>query len=115
MAFVVRDLMTIGAAFNIAPWLGEKSGNPAMATVFVPLAVQLLSAPIHLWALDNYNRPNQVGGAPQSFRATSPHASTPPLAAPPRTRPPTNTKHAPTHRPGIPPPRISMYRPLTLA
>jgi hypothetical protein len=66
-AFAVRDVMTIFASFNLAPMVGDWMGSPAAAQLTVPIATQFVSAPIHLWALDNYNRPGQPSDARAAF------------------------------------------------
>jgi hypothetical protein len=63
-AFGLRDCMTVFASFNLAPLVGEALGAPAAAQLVCPVAMQWLSAPIHLWGLDSYNRPAVVDGAP---------------------------------------------------
>ena len=63
-AFGLRDCMTVFASFNLAPLVGEALGVPAAAQLVCPVAMQWLSAPIHLWGLDSYNRPAVVDGAP---------------------------------------------------
>lgn len=65
--FGTRDAMTIGASFNLPVIL-----TPTFATTFgvthqtasilaqlsVPLAIQILSTPLHLLGMDIYNSPN---------------------------------------------------------
>lgn len=58
-AFSLRDSMTVLTSFNLAPALGEALGGPLGRTasaLFCPLAIQFVSAPVHLYGLDVYNR-----------------------------------------------------------
>lgn len=65
--FAARDSLTIAASFNapslVADWLQKNDwiSNRKTATVVAqlvsPAAVQFISTPVHLYALDLYNRP----------------------------------------------------------
>ncbi|KAG1052206.1 hypothetical protein G6F43_005637 [Rhizopus delemar] len=67
LLFAARDGLTIAASFNAPTYVAEKlqtyrpSTNPTSATVAsqlaCPAAVQMISTPIHLFALDLFNRP----------------------------------------------------------
>lgn len=71
--FAARDCLTIFASFNVPPLLGPRlaeefrtrqwnffDGHTA-AQFAAPVAVQLLSTPLHLLGLDKYNRPRELG------------------------------------------------------
>jgi len=73
--FGARDAMTVFASFNlppiITPWV-ENFGVPlslarAAVQLTTPLAMQILSVPLHLYALDLYNRPAVVFSERASF------------------------------------------------
>ncbi|KAG1466375.1 hypothetical protein G6F56_004700 [Rhizopus delemar] len=65
--FAARDALTIAASFNAPIWLAEKLqqhsiiNHPKTANVtsqlVSPAAAQFISTPIHLFALDLFNRP----------------------------------------------------------
>jgi len=69
--FTIRDCMTVGASFNLPILAGDylknivktgkmtwlKGREYTVAQVSVPMAIQFLSTPLHLLALDYYNRP----------------------------------------------------------
>jgi hypothetical protein len=65
--FAVRDSLTIAASFTLPAyladffqtrdWISTKETARATAQLVSPAAVQLFSTPIHLYALDLYNRP----------------------------------------------------------
>lgn len=70
--FAVRDSMTVAASFNApvyissllqnSSWsMAEKTSN-TISQLFCPAAVQFLSTPFHLCALDLYNRPGVTLG-----------------------------------------------------
>ncbi len=73
--FGARDAMTVFASFNLPPILRprvEAMGVPhTMARTSVqlitPLAMQVFSVPLHLHALDLYNRPTATLGERLSF------------------------------------------------
>lgn len=65
--FAARDSLTIAASFNAPPYVSaflqnsswatpEKTAN-VIAQLFSPAVVQFASTPVHLYALDLYNRP----------------------------------------------------------
>lgn len=67
LLFAARDSLTIAASFNAPPYvsaflqnssmaLSEKTAN-VVAQLFSPAVVQFASTPVHLYALDLYNRP----------------------------------------------------------
>lgn len=64
LLFGFRDAMTVGTSFNVspaaaaylAPSMGVKTAT-TFAQLSCPVAVQWLSAPLHLLGLDLYNRP----------------------------------------------------------
>jgi hypothetical protein len=68
--FVLRDLLTIGAGFNFpsvastylqdAKIISSKEDADKVAQLSVPMAAQLVLTPIHLLALDIYNRAGQT-------------------------------------------------------
>lgn len=65
--FVCRDVMTIGAGFVLPDkvskavvargWLTNKTAADTIAQLVVPMSAQTLLTPMHLAALDLYNRP----------------------------------------------------------
>jgi len=61
--FALRDSMTVFASFNLAPIVAdavagaEIAGARTMAQLFCPVAMQWLSAPLHLMGLNWYNQP----------------------------------------------------------
>ncbi|KAG0747239.1 hypothetical protein G6F57_003639 [Rhizopus arrhizus] len=65
--FAARDALTIAASFNAPSYIAERLqnnsiiSNPKTASVVsqlaCPAAVQFISTPVHLYALDIYNRP----------------------------------------------------------
>lgn len=76
--FGLRDTSTVVASFNlpplISPLLEAHFGvTPFVARttaqLFTPLAMQIFSVPMHLWALDLYNRPGVSLGERASFVA----------------------------------------------
>lgn len=66
--FFSRDVVTMGASFNIPDPLAEemaKHGVPkatadVAAQLFCPVAMQFITTPMHLLGLDCYNRPAQT-------------------------------------------------------
>ena len=72
-AFAARDSMTVFASFNLAPMVAESlagaevAGARTIAQLFCPVAIQWLSAPLHLLGLNWYNQPTV---ASSSERAT---------------------------------------------
>ena len=68
--FVLRDLLTIGAGFNFpsvasaylqdSKIISSKEDADKVAQLSVPMAAQLVLTPIHLLALDIYNRAGQT-------------------------------------------------------
>ena len=62
-AFGLRDCMTVFTSFNIAPVLGDAVVGEfglvgkTVVSMLSPLVVQFVSAPVHLYGLDYYNRP----------------------------------------------------------
>lgn len=69
--FAVRDTVTMGATFWAAPkfceYLVEEQGwdqhkAEVTSALTVPVFAQFLTAPIHIYALDYYNRPNATTG-----------------------------------------------------
>jgi len=66
-AFGVRDSLTVFASFNLAPLVGALTGAPAASQLVCPVAMQFVSAPIHLWGLDTYNRPGQTSASRAAF------------------------------------------------
>lgn len=74
--FAVRDSMTIFASFvlppRLTPVVSQALGVPdAVARtgvqLFTPIAIQVFSVPMHLWALDLYNRPTVSTAERTSF------------------------------------------------
>jgi hypothetical protein len=70
--FAARDSLTIAASFN-APsyvanyfqeqgWTSSEKTASVIAQLLCPAAVQFVSTPIHLYALDLYNRPTVTFG-----------------------------------------------------
>jgi hypothetical protein len=63
--FAARDSMTVFASFNVAPMLAESlvaaevAGARTIAQLFCPVAMQWISAPLHLLGLNWYNQPNK--------------------------------------------------------
>lgn len=65
--FFSRDVVTMGASFNIPDPLAEemakygvpKSTADVAAQLFCPVAMQFVTTPMHLLGLDCYNRPAQ--------------------------------------------------------
>lgn len=67
--FVFRDVMTIGAGFIFPQLLGaslhekkifeSRAAADTLAQLSVPMVAQLVLTPIHLYALDIYNRPGE--------------------------------------------------------
>jgi len=63
-AFAMRDSMTVFASFNLAPVVAESlagaevAGARTIAQLVCPVAIQWLSAPLHLLGLNWYNQPN---------------------------------------------------------
>lgn len=64
--FALRDSMTVFASFNLSPMVAEKLTNDGYmskgkattaAQLVCPIAMQWLSAPLHLLGLDLYNNP----------------------------------------------------------
>lgn len=68
--FFSRDVVTMGASFNIPDPLAEemtsygvpKSTADVAAQLFCPVAMQFVTTPMHLLGLDCYNRPSQSFG-----------------------------------------------------
>lgn len=66
--FFSRDVVTMGASFNIPEPLAEemakygvpKSTADVAAQLFCPVAMQFITTPMHLLGLDCYNRPAQT-------------------------------------------------------
>lgn len=62
-AFAARDSMTVFASFNLAPLVAESlagaevAGARTIAQLVCPVAIQWLSAPLHLLGLNWYNQP----------------------------------------------------------
>jgi len=65
--FAVRDSMTVLASFNLppifTPMVANVTGWPivfarSVVQLVTPLLMQIFSVPLHLYALDLYNRPN---------------------------------------------------------
>jgi hypothetical protein len=75
--FVGRDVMTIGAGFVLPDkvsravldrgWLSNKAVSDTAAQLVVPMAAQTLLTPMHLLALDLYNRPDRSLGDRASY------------------------------------------------
>ena len=66
--FGLRDSMTVFSTFILAPALGEAGIiDPTTAALACPIAMQWLSAPIHLLGLDMYNRPGESAGSRARF------------------------------------------------
>lgn len=72
LLFTIRDSLTIAASFTAPAYIAsmlqnnslvttEKTAN-ATAQLLCPAAIQFVSTPIHLLALDLYNRPNATIG-----------------------------------------------------
>lgn len=72
LLFALRDSMTVAASFNAPVYISsflqncswtvsEKTSN-TVAQLFCPAAIQVFSTPIHLCALDLYNRPGATLG-----------------------------------------------------
>ena len=66
----MRDSLTVFAAFNVAPVAAAhledtlgKGGATTAAQLACPVAMQWISAPLHLGALDLYNRPEAADRA----------------------------------------------------
>lgn len=66
--FAARDLMTVGASFNAPKKLSEKvqahlpvkkEAADVFSQLALPVGVQMLSTPLHVLALDLYNRPGK--------------------------------------------------------
>jgi hypothetical protein len=63
--FAARDSMTVFASFNVAPMVAEAlvgaevAGARTIAQLFCPVAMQWISAPLHLLGLNWYNRPEK--------------------------------------------------------
>jgi hypothetical protein len=61
--FALRDSMTVFSSFNLAPMVAEAlagaevAGARTMAQLFCPVAMQWISAPLHLLGLNWYNQP----------------------------------------------------------
>lgn len=55
MLFAARDSLTVLASFNIPPLLAPAIGLNA-AQILTPCAMQFISTPMHLFALDLFNR-----------------------------------------------------------
>ena len=61
--FALRDSMTVFASFNLAPMVAESlagaevAGARTIAQLVCPVAMQWLSAPLHLLGLNWYNQP----------------------------------------------------------
>lgn len=67
--FGVRDALTIGSSFiwkkDISLWIGENIGIDKqicdfISSLIVPICIQFVSTPIHIYALDIYLRPYDV-------------------------------------------------------
>lgn len=65
--FFIRDIMSIGASFNLPNMMAENVSNKfniskenaeVFSQFFLPGLFQFVSTPIHLLAIDYYNRPN---------------------------------------------------------
>lgn len=74
--FLSRDLLTISASFNFPPILSHymqdtlklpKQLSDVSAQLLTPLSVQIVSTPMHLLALDLYNRPDVCFGDRKVF------------------------------------------------
>ncbi|CAB9506484.1 Inherit from euNOG: Conserved hypothetical protein [Seminavis robusta] len=72
--FALRDSMTVFASFNLAPVVAESlagaevAGARTVAQLFCPVAMQWLSAPLHLLGLNWYNQPTVASsGERRSF------------------------------------------------
>jgi hypothetical protein len=73
--FAARDSMTVFASFNLPPIITpivESLGVPHVAArsavqLVTPVAMQLFNVPLHLYALDLYNRPDVSIGQRLSF------------------------------------------------
>jgi len=74
--FAARDSMTILASFNLppifTPMLVQATGwslvvARAIVQLVTPLAMQIFSVPLHLYALDLYNRPGVTAGSRAAF------------------------------------------------
>ena len=77
--FALRDCLTIFASFNLPPVLapllpvGEEiervMSRASIAQFLAPAALQVVSTPLHLLALDMYNRPGGGKGVMWGSRA----------------------------------------------
>lgn len=67
--FALRDSMTVLASFNLAPMVAESlagaevAGARTIAQLCCPVAMQWLSAPLHLLGLNWYNQPQVASSA----------------------------------------------------
>ena len=60
--------MTVFSTFILAPALGEAGIiDPTTAALVCPIAMQWVSAPVHLLGLDMYNRPGEGAGSRARF------------------------------------------------
>ncbi len=68
LCFFSRDVVTMGASFNIPEPLAEemarrgvpKATADVAAQLFCPVVMQFVTTPMHLFGLDCYNRPGQT-------------------------------------------------------
>lgn len=77
LLFAVRDSLTILASFTMVPFVGKMYEErdihvPSMtpmqtSQLTCPMAVQLISTPLHLIGLDLYNRPVESNASRMSF------------------------------------------------
>lgn len=67
--FTLRDSLTVASSFNFPPLLAplitantplNQSQSDTVAQLLTPCAVQFVSTPLHLWALDTYNHPKDA-------------------------------------------------------
>ena len=70
--FAARDMMTIFTSFSVPSHVAAELKNRKLvddrnahtvAQLACPMAVQLVSTPLHLLGLDLYNRPKQTVGS----------------------------------------------------
>jgi len=77
LLFAMRDSLTILASFTVVPFVArimeERNAHPSQLTpkttsqLTCPMAMQLISTPLHLVGLDLYNRPTETFASRSSF------------------------------------------------
>ncbi|KAJ0118922.1 hypothetical protein J7T55_013178 [Diaporthe amygdali] len=84
-AFLLRDIITVFGSFALAPQVSAiipdalartEKAKASAAQLIVPALTQVVATPVHLLALDIYNRPGRLGFAGRAAKTREKLAST---------------------------------------